>query len=401
MSFIYLLLYFTAIKVQQPLILKFGSNFEIIPTLIGMSFRELHKIFKTRKIYLYVVYWIIYLAFFSVQRFFARSFIVSATGLIDASSLNTFKLSFLTNLAYLPEVILSTHFVVDFLLPKFYFRNRFYIFSFLLALTILINPILSYLVRTYVVDVYIDPNPAPYSFYNFFATILIFVFGLAPLAWFKIAAHLREDLLLHQKLDNDRLKALLKLKETELKLLKSQLHPHFLFNTLNNLYSLALEKSDKTPDLLIRLGDMLSYIIYDCSSDKVPLSKEVDFIKSFIELQKVRFESCDIIFNIEGDISNQSIAPMLLHTFIDNSFKHGAAKIPGKSWIKINIELYNGTLEFLVVNSKMPKRDNPDKSSGIGIENTMKRLDHIYKERHELKIDDSQDEYSVYLKLRL
>jgi sensor histidine kinase YesM len=394
-------LYFTAIKVQQPLILKFGSNFEIIPILTGMSLRGLHKIFKANKIYLYIVYWIVYLAFFSVQRFFANRFILSATGLVDASSIATFKLSFLTNLAYLPEVIISTHFVVDFLLPRFYFRNRFYIFSFLLALTILINPAFSYLVRTYIVGVYIDPNPAPYSFYNFFATVLIFMFGLAPLAWFKIAAHLREELLLHQKLDNDRLKALLKLKETELKLLKAQLHPHFLFNTLNNLYSLALEKSDKTPDLIIRLGDMLSYIIYDCNSDKVPLTKEVDFIKSFIELQKVRFESCDIVFNIEGDITNQSIAPMLLHTFIDNSFKHGAAKTPGKSWIKLNIELYNGTLEFLVVNSKMPKRDSPDKISGIGIENTLKRLDHIYKERHELKIDDSENEYSVYLKLRL
>jgi len=401
MSFIYLKLYFTAIKFQRPLILKFDSNFEFIPVVIKMSVRELHKIFKANKIYLYIVYWIVYLVFFSVQRFFARSFIVSATGLVDTSSLNTFTLSFLTNLAYLPEVIISTHFVVDFLLPKFYFRNRFFIFSILLALTILINPILSYLTRTFVVDIYIDPNPAPYSFYNFFATILIFVFGLAPLAWFKIAAHLREDLLIHQKLDNDRLKALLKLKETELKLLKSQLHPHFLFNTLNNLYSLALEKSDKTPDLIIRLGDMLSYIIYDCSSDKVPLTKEVDFIKSFIELQKVRYESCEIIFNIEGDISNQSIAPMLLHTFIDNSFKHGAAKIPGKSWIRISVQIYDGILEFLVVNNKMPKRENPEKGSGIGIDNTMKRLNLIYKERHELKIDDSGNEYSVFLSLIL
>jgi len=366
-----------------------------------MSLRELHKIFKTNKIYLYIVYWIVYLAFFSVQRFFARSFIVSATGLVDASSLNTFKLSLLTNLAYLPEVILSTHFVVDFLLPKFYFRNRFYIFSFLLGLTILINPVFSYLVRTYIVDAYIDPSPTPYSFYNIFATILIFVFGLAPLAWFRIAAHLREDLLFHQKIDNDRLKALLKLKETELKLLKSQLHPHFLFNTLNNLYSLALEKSDKTPDLIIRLGDMLSYIIYDCSSDKVPLTKEVDFIKSFIELQRVRFDSCEIIFNIEGDITNHSIAPMLLHTFIDNSFKHGANKITGESWIRIYIELHNGTLVFSVVNNKLNKQEKAKESTGIGIDNTRKRLDLIYRGSYELVIKDSENEYSVFLRLRL
>jgi sensor histidine kinase YesM len=366
-----------------------------------MSVRELHKTLKANKIYFYVIYWIAYLAFFSVQRFFARSFIVSATGLIDASSLNTLKLSFLTNLAYLPEVIISTHFVVDFLLPKYYFRNRFYIFSFLLALTILINPFLSYLVRTLVVDIYIDPNPAPYSFYNFFATILIFVFGLAPLAWIKIANHLREDFIFHQKLENDRLKALVKLKETELKLLKSQLHPHFLFNTLNNLYSLALEKSDKTPDLIIRLGDMLSYVIYDCNSDKVLLSKEIDFLNSFIELQRVRFISCQITKEIRGDIDDQKIIPMLLHTFVDNSFKHGAARISGDSWINISINAYNGFLDFRIVNNKRSGQEIKKETGGIGIENARKRLEVLYKERYELKIDDSENTYSVFLKLQL
>jgi two-component system LytT family sensor kinase len=366
-----------------------------------MEFRELVKKISGKAINVYIAYWIIYLLFFSIQRFFAEKYFLTEAEMVNIDTMSVLKESFITNLLYLPEVIFSTHIVVNLLLPRLYFRNRFYLFSISMFIAVFSYPLLPFIVRTYIVDPYFFSQRGSYSLYNYFAAILIFVFGLAPLAWFKIAAHLKEDAILHQKLDNDRLKALLKLKETELKLLRSQLHPHFLFNTLNNLYSLALEKSDKTPDLIIRLGDMLSYIIYDCNSDKVPLAKEIDFIKSFIELQRVRFEDCEIRFNISGDINNQNIAPMLLHTFIDNSFKHGAAENPGKSWIQISIELYNGTLEFSVVNNRVKRRENSEAGVGIGIENTRKRLDHIYKERHELIIDDSDREYSVFLRLQL
>lgn len=353
------------------------------------------------RLYIYIAYWALYLMFFSIQRFYARSFLLTATGLSDAGVQNPFMTSFLTNLAYLPGVILVTHFVTEFLLPRYYFRNRFFHFSIFLVLTILAYPILSYLVRVGIVDVYINHHPESYSFYNYFASVLIFVFGLAPMAWFKIASHLKEDVLYHQKLDNDRLNALLKLKETELKLLRSQLHPHFLFNTLNNLYSLALEKSDKTPDLIIRLGDMLSYIIYDCNSDKVLLIKEIDFLKSFIELQKVRYVSCDIKLEVTGEIDNQKIAPMLLHTFIDNSFKHGAARISGDSWITVSIDVYNGYIDLRVENNKPAGRELNKEAGGIGIENAKKRLQLIYRDRYELNIHQSESTYSVFLKLLL
>jgi sensor histidine kinase YesM len=353
------------------------------------------------RLYVYVGYWVLYLMFFSVQRFFAASYFLTGTGLIEAGEQNSFLNSLLTNIAYLPGVILVTHFVTEFLLPRYYFRNRFYHFSIFLALTILAYPLLAYLVRVGIVDVYINHHTAPYSFYNYFAAMLIFMFGLAPLAWFKIASHLKEDVLFHQKLDNDRLNAMLKLKETELKLLRSQLHPHFLFNTLNNLYSLALEKSDKTPDLIIRLGDMLSYIIYDCNADKVLLAKEIDFLKSYIELQKVRYVSCDIRLKITGDIDNQKIAPMLLHTFLDNSFKHGAAKISGDSWIKIGIDVYNGFIDFRVENNKPDCLEMIKEPGGIGIENAKRRLGLMYRDRYELKIGQSESTYSVFLRLLL
>jgi sensor histidine kinase YesM len=354
-----------------------------------------------RKLYFYIAYWCVYLLFFSVQRFYARAYLLAGTGLINSANQYSFTESLYAKLAYLPGVIVSTHFVVNFLITNYYFRNRFFHFSLLVAITIIAYPLLAYIERIYIVEVYILPHPEKYTFYNYFASMLIFVFGIAPLAWFKIATRLKEDILLQKKLDNDRLSALLKLKETELKLLKSQLHPHFLFNTLNNIYLLALEKSEKTPDLIIRLGDMLSYITYDCDSDQVLLSKEIEFMKSFIELQRVRYESCDISLDISGDISNQKIAPMLLHTFIDNSFKHGAAKLIGKSWIKVSLEAFNGSLVFSIMNNKPSEGESGKKAGGIGIDNALKRLELIYKDRYDLKINDSDSTHSVILKLQM
>jgi sensor histidine kinase YesM len=279
--------------------------------------------------------------------------------------------------------------------------NRFYLFSIILIALICIYPLFVYVLRKILVEPYVLHGPMEYTWSNYFMAMLIYVFGMAPLVWFKMAYHLKEDAVFHQKLDNDRLLALLRLKETELKLLKSQIHPHFLFNTLNNLYSLALEKSDRTPDLIIRLADMLSYIIYEGSYEKVPLTKEIEFIKSYIELQKVRYESCDITFKVDGEINGSLIAPMILHTFIDNSFKHGADKDTGNPWIRISLSIRNGSLFLNVVNSIHEYSSSDIKTSGIGISNTMKRLDLLYLGRNELKIDKSDNKYSVSLRLDL
>ena len=362
---------------------------------------EIKRILSNRNLYFYLFYWILYLSFFSTQRYFALRMDLTALDLAQKEPLVILKESFFTNLAYLPLVIIATHFVVNFILPKYYFRNRFYLFSIVLISSICIYPVFVYILRKLVVEPYVLQGPMEYTWYNYFMAMLIYVFGMAPLVWFKMAVHLREDAIFHQKLDNDRLKALLKLKETELKLLKSQIHPHFLFNTLNNLYSLALEKSDKAPDLIIKLADMLSYIIYDCNSEKVPLVKEVDFINSFLELQRVRYDTCDITFKVEGELNGRQIAPMILHTFIDNSFKHGAEKDSGNPWIRISISVTGGILFFTSINSTRVNDEPVPKVAGIGISNAMKRLDLIYRGRHDLVIDNSDNRYSVSLKLEL
>jgi two-component system LytT family sensor kinase len=267
------------------------------------------KVSSDKNLNFYILYWIFYVLFFSFQRSTAQHYFFLVGGL-NLDYLESLKISFLTNLAFLPGVIIITHLAVDFVLPRFYFSNRFFLFSIILILIVLLYPVIPYLIRTYIVEPFIYNDPNDYVLYNYFAAMLIFVFGMAPLAGFKISGHLREKALLQQNIEHDRLESELKLKEAELKILKSQIHPHFLFNTLNNLYSLSLEKSDKAPDLIIRLADMLSYIIYDCNSDRVQLTKEIDFLNSFIELQKVRYDSCDIQFNISGELNKLQIAPI-------------------------------------------------------------------------------------------
>jgi sensor histidine kinase YesM len=350
-----------------------------------------------RKLNFYIVYWFIYLMFFSVQRLFAMKEILEKMGVKE--QVNEIKASFFTNLIFLPFVIITSHFVVNYLLPKFYYRKRFPLFAFLVGSTIFLYPVLIYFIRLLIVDP-LYPNPEKYSLNNYFAAMLIFVFGMAPLAWYEIARHLRVEEEIRQKIDKDRLEALLKLKETELKLLKSQIQPHFLFNTLNNLYALALEKSDKTADLIIRLSDMLSYIVYDCKSERVPLSREIEFIRNYIELQKVRYESCNISFKFKTDKDDPFIAPMILHTFIDNCFKHGAEKDPGNPWIKINITSEKGLLFLSVINSVNGNNENVI-NPGIGITNTRKRLDLMYRERHDLVLHNSGKKYAVFLKMQL
>lgn len=351
-----------------------------------------------RKLFFYITYWLIYLIFFSVQRFFSMRYIMLSHNLDTGNAL--FSDSLMTNLFFLPAVILSSHFMVNFLVPRFYFLKRFYLFSILAGLTIILYPFFIYLLRILYVD-HFYPNPEKYSIDNYFAAMLIFVFGLAPLAWYEIARHLRSVDEIRRRIDKDRLEALLKLKEAELKLLKSQLHPHFLFNTLNNLYALVIEKSDRAPDLIIRLSDMLSYIIYDCKSEKVELSKDIGFIKNYIEVQKVRFDNCNIRFTIKGDMDNKKIAPMILHTFIDNSFKHGAETDPGNPWIRIALTASDDKLFLTVINSMANHTDGDPDIEGIGITNTRKRLEMLYRDRHELVLQKTHDKFAVFLKMKL
>jgi LytS/YehU family sensor histidine kinase len=188
--------------------------------------------------------------------------------------------------------------------------------------------------------------------------------------------------------------------EAEIKLLKGQLHPHFLFNSLNNIYSLALSKSDLTADSILKLTELLDYLVYRASKDKVPLGKEVQLLENYLGLEQLRYgEKLQVQQQIFVQNEDQAIAPLLLLPFAENCFKHGGVGEDGL--FRINLDLYSDLkkLQFRLHNSKRKKPLPGSQSGGVGLENIQKRLTLLYPERHRLQIENKADSYEVHLEI--
>lgn len=186
----------------------------------------------------------------------------------------------------------------------------------------------------------------------------------------------------------------------EFQLLKAQVHPHFLFNTLNNIYSFSLENSPKTPGLILKLSNLLSYMLYDCRSAEVRLGKELEIMKNYIELERERYgKRIDISWKVSGDVQDTFIAPLMMLPFLENAFKHGTSEQIEKSWLSVDISVVENQLKVKIANSK--NENVPYSRHGIGIANIRRRLEFIYPENHELKINDENDFFVVSLMIRL
>ncbi|WP_276089452.1 sensor histidine kinase [Pedobacter sp. JY14-1] len=186
-------------------------------------------------------------------------------------------------------------------------------------------------------------------------------------------------------------------KEMELQFLKSQLNPHFLFNSLNNIYSLAYQKSEKTPDAILKLSEMMRYMIYESNDSWVSLSKEIEYVQNFIELQKLRFKDGAFVeFTMNGEIDHQRIVPLILISFVENAFKHGVANDP-KDPIRINIIANQKILHFSITNKK--NNYNKDEMGGVGLSNVERRLQLLYPDRYKLNIVNSATHYTSELML--
>lgn len=189
---------------------------------------------------------------------------------------------------------------------------------------------------------------------------------------------------------------------TELNFLKAQVNPHFLFNTLNNLYALIIEKSDKSGECVLKLADILKYILSEGKEDKVPLKKELLLLENYIELEKLRKPDANVSFITELNTNGYSITPLLLLPFVENSFKHGLNTVAKNGFIHLHIKAIDKFL-ILTIENNIPPADNPVavQSHGIGIENVRKRLDLLYPNRHKLLIEKSANSFLVNLQLQL
>jgi LytS/YehU family sensor histidine kinase len=194
--------------------------------------------------------------------------------------------------------------------------------------------------------------------------------------------------------------------KNELKLLRRQINPHFLFNAMNNLYAIVQLKPEKAGEFVLKLSDMLRYVTYDCQNDKVPISKEMNYLNNYVYFQKWRDQNFqDIQVNMDTSLNDLQIEPMLLIPFIENAFKHSYDHdSTHKRWVKISLQNQNNKLVFEVSNNlsqSNTQEEVPDEYMGIGIENVQKRLGLLYKNQYQLQIEKNVNRFQIKLTIQL
>lgn len=319
-------------------------------------------------------------------------------------SKTTYWMAARNNLIYGPVQVIYFYILAYWLVPKFLMKQKYLQFFFLLAVVFI-----GAIYFTRIVDVaFVDPYnirilgessvwyPSEattfwdkvVSRYYFFGALK----GVNLIVWIALAIKLFKQLM-------ERRNAAL---QAELNFLKSQIHPHFLFNTLNSLYALTLIKSDQSPDVVLRLSELMRYMLYECNTERSLLLKELRILKDYIELEKVRYEDrLDFSFSINGEISDQQIAPLLLLPFVENAFKHGAGERPGDVWISVDLQVQRNKIKYKVSNSKPESDDEPVNPGHLGLANLKKRLELLYPGAYELRFIDEEAMYLAVLELDL
>ncbi len=237
---------------------------------------------------------------------------------------------------------------------------------------------------------------------------LIYSYVLYPL-FLKIVKDLfiiktKEDQLEKEKIQAQYREA--KLAKTNLQLefdfLKSQISPHFLFNTLNNIYSFSIKSPEKVPDTILKLADLMRYTLYETESQYVPLAKEISFLNSYVQLQRIRHEAnADLTYTVKGEPGGLLIPPLILIVFVENAYKHGIESSIQLGWIHIELTIGNGIVQLAVANSTSPVKKKKGSAGGIGLNNVRKRLELFYPGFHQLNITSQAHEYYVNLTINL
>jgi two-component system LytT family sensor kinase len=306
--------------------------------------------------------------------------------------LNKIETKYLQDHIYLKDIFITTFlnilvfYAIYFVIPRFLsFSRKWYVFPFVILLAIMLSSIRLPVEIAY--WKYIVKMPANERIWaTLKITLIISIYAMLirfSIDWFESQKY--KDELIKER------------QAGEIALLRSQVNPHFLFNTLNNIYSLVYSKSDEAPEAVMKLSSIMRYMLYDSNSDFVPVVKEVEYLNSFIELQQLRITQKGFIeIKVLGSMENLTIAPMLLIPFVENAFKHGEKNHePG---VIIHLKLEPGKLFFTVENYLKHNNQAPmEESGGFGLQNIKRRLGLLYPDKHDLRINMSEDKYKIEL----
>lgn len=340
---------------------------------------RLYQFFSRRAVRHTMVWVILYVLFVTLH-------FIKNGSVVDALVSETINISLYIAIVY---------FNLNYLIPKYLMQKTFATYCILLIFAaIALTPIKTVIFYFLYAD---EPLTQEYFIFN-----MGFIFlSLFLIAGFSTIIQVMTDWLRHRQVKKE---LETKTMESELNFLKSQINPHFLFNTLNSLYALTLKKSEKAPEIVIQLSEIMRYMLYECNERRVPLHKEVNYMKNYIELERLRQGSdVDLKFAVKGDVGDQMIAPLMFIPFIENSFKHGLSNQIRHGFVHICLELEGTEIRLNIQNSKTPSHPVQEhkRSGGIGLTNIQRRLDLIYPGRYTLEIKDQPDRYIVNLGIEL
>lgn len=348
-----------------------------------MLLESINRFFNKRPV-LHVLFWMVFVTvgsfIFSYQQNFPYQF---------------YLMNFLV---HLPLFLLYTYGVIYFLMPVFLLKRKSVLFLTGLIVATCLAAFLRILVSRYVYFALFIPEilyPKEWINTEIFFINVFWIMGPAIVfAMFKYYKNWLNSQTLAKEAERKQL-------ASELQVLKAQLNPHFLFNTFNNLYVLALQKSDKTPEVISKMSDLFHYVLYECNSVEVPVSKEIKLIGDYIQLEELRYaERLSITIQKEIDNPEFLIPPMMLYTFVENCFKHGCSNDPDTPWIKLWFRATDDVFEFEASNS-IPKSDCKRKEAEgrVGLANVKRRLELLYPKNHFLEIRKDDCVFHVRLVL--
>ncbi len=346
--------------------------------------KRFYHILKKNFIIPHILFWVVSVVSFMLLLFYTRGFKLEEINLKTA-------ISILTTLFFLA---ISVYINLLWLIPKFFKKRRFVLFGILQVA----NIILFILLTSYTSQVFEQDHPDFLS-EAIVESILVSLFLIVTTAlkFMRDSIRLQDVEIKVKEMEGQKTKA-------ELQALKSQINPHFFFNTLNTLYSLSLDKSEKTPDMILKLSELMRYVIYETQDNQVPLNKQLDFLKTYVYLEKMRTdENLNLTFEVKGEYLNTRSDPLLFIAFIENAFKHGCKtkSLNPYIYIEFNVE-HPEKVEFVIENNiDLNIVSSEEQETGFGLVNVRKRLELLYPGLHNLSINQTESTYRVELCIRI